>query len=228
MGPRAADHFVLCRMIQWVEVVYAATDRERDELAAVIAKARRRSVDWVVPYLRVPVDELGYVRRMMEICYRGEVRPESTGRASSLVDAQAPYLRKAFGAALRQAASEGELVRSDGRYAPGHPVPPSSERRWTIYFHVSRLRASARWIKHMVTFDNWLGYLVRKVERHSDQSITLTRLERDWPLIFLWPRAIYFLRVQARRNRVEQRGRAAQRGRATKPGRANRNEELPT
>jgi len=45
----------------------------------------------------------------------------------------------------------------------------------------------------MVTFANWLPYVVLKVERHSGERIELSRLERRLPLIFLWPRVIKVL-----------------------------------
>ena len=55
------------------------------------------------------------------------------------------------------------------------------------------------WFKHMVTFANWLPYIVRKVERHTGRTIELTPLERKLPLIFLWPRAIHVLLTRPRR-----------------------------
>jgi hypothetical protein len=45
----------------------------------------------------------------------------------------------------------------------------------------------------VVTFANWLPYVVRKVERHTGRTIELTRLERKLPLLFLWPRAFHVL-----------------------------------
>ena len=56
-----------------------------------------------------------------------------------------------------------------------------------------------RWFKHMVTFANWLPYIVRKVERHTGRRIHLTLVERKLPIIFLWPRAIYVLWTRPRR-----------------------------
>jgi hypothetical protein len=67
------------------------------------------------------------------------------------------------------------------------------------YFRRSKARATLRWLKHVVTFSNWLPYVVRKVERHTGRTIELTTLERKLPLIFLWPRAIHVLVTRPRR-----------------------------
>ena len=57
----------------------------------------------------------------------------------------------------------------------------------------SKVRATLRWLKHVVTFDNWLPYVHRKAERRLGTTIELTRLERALPLIFLWPRVVRVL-----------------------------------
>ena len=67
------------------------------------------------------------------------------------------------------------------------------------YFRRSKARATARWLKHTVTFVNWLPYIVRKVERHSGRRIELTALERAVPVIFLWPRVVHVLLTRPRK-----------------------------
>ncbi len=66
--------------------------------------------------------------------------------------------------------------------------------RRAAYFNFSKLRVTARWIKHVLTFENWLPYVVRKVERRTGMTVELTALERRLPLIFLWPRLVRVLR----------------------------------
>ncbi len=62
------------------------------------------------------------------------------------------------------------------------------------YFAWSKVRATARWGKYVVTFDDWLDFLLRKARRHSGQEIVLTERERRHPLVFLWPRVFRYLR----------------------------------
>ena len=70
---------------------------------------------------------------------------------------------------------------------------------WRWHFLRSKLRSTARWFKHIMTFDNWLPYITRKVERRTGQQVELTRLERRWPLIFLWPRVVRVLKNRPER-----------------------------
>ena len=51
----------------------------------------------------------------------------------------------------------------------------------------------------MVTFDDWLDFIVRKARRHTGEDIVLTERERRMPLVFLWPRVIHYLRHKDRR-----------------------------
>ena len=61
------------------------------------------------------------------------------------------------------------------------------------------VRATARWLKHVVTFEGWLDYIVRKASRHGGAPIVLTERERRWPLVFLWGRLFAFLRSKNRK-----------------------------
>jgi hypothetical protein len=77
-------------------------------------------------------------------------------------------------------------------------VPASERRRLRAYFAWSRVRATSRWAKHVVTFEGWLDYLLKKAERHTGQQIVLTPRERRLPLVFLWPRLVRYLRHKDR------------------------------
>jgi len=48
-------------------------------------------------------------------------------------------------------------------------------------------------------YDDWLDYVVQKVERRSGTEIVLSDRERRWPIIFLWPRVISYLRTRPQR-----------------------------
>jgi hypothetical protein len=68
-----------------------------------------------------------------------------------------------------------------------------------MYFHRSKRRATLRWLKYIALYDDWLEYILQKVARRSGQTVELTPRERRWPLIFLWPKAIRFLRTRPQR-----------------------------
>jgi hypothetical protein len=61
------------------------------------------------------------------------------------------------------------------------------------------VRATLRWLKFVALYDDWLGYIIAKIERRSGVVVELTTRERRWPLIFLWPRVIRYVRSRPQR-----------------------------
>jgi hypothetical protein len=198
LGPEPPDHFLLGRMVQRVAVVWSQSEADTRWVEERLAAARGQVLAWLAPYLQEPVDASGLGRRLLEVCYAGELRPEARDRAVEIFEAQAEYFREVFSPVLERGVAEGILRRETSqngarRYALAAPVPARERRRWRRYFRRSKVRATARWFKHTFTFTNWLPYIVRKVERHTGRPVHLTALERRLPLVFLWPRAIHVL-----------------------------------
>jgi hypothetical protein len=80
------------------------------------------------------------------------------------------------------------------------PAGSAERLRSRLYFGGSLVRATARWLKHVVTFEDWLEYVVRKASRHTGEPIELLPRERRWPLLFLWGRVFRYLRRKNRRS----------------------------
>jgi hypothetical protein len=193
LGSNPPDHFLLGRLVQHVKTVWAASEDDRAWVADQLSGAHDGVLDWMLPYLEEPVDAEGLGRRLLEVCYGGELRPEAKDRALRIFEAQAGHFREIFPSVLESGVESGRLVRQGERFALASPAPAALTRRWRRHFFRSKTRSTARWFKHMVTFANWLPYIVRKVERHTGRTIRLTRIERALPIVFLWPRAIYVL-----------------------------------
>lgn len=192
------DHFLLGRMVQRVSVLWSASAEDAAWVESELAGARGRVMGWMAPYLEGPFDAQHLGRRLLEVCYQGELRPEAKDRAATIFAAQAEHFRSAFPAVLENGVAGGVLERAGtvgegATYTLAQPASDALRRRWRRHFRRSKVRATARWLKHIVTFANWLPYVVRKVERHTGRTIELTRLERKLPLVFLWPRAVRVL-----------------------------------
>jgi hypothetical protein len=69
----------------------------------------------------------------------------------------------------------------------------TSPRR--MYFRVSRLRATLRWAKYTLTYEDWLDYVVHKIHRRTDLQLTISSAERRLPLLLLWPKFFRVLRA---------------------------------
>lgn len=188
------DHFFLGRMFQPAEIVHSADEAARERVAAGLASARAMTYGWIRPWLPATFDVEAYCRTLLRVSLSREIRPEPKGRAEALWDVQKEYLLSVYGALLADLARAGELVDRGGAYALARPVSAGERLRVAWYFRWSLVRATARWAKYIVTFDDWLEYILRKARRHSGQDIVLTPRERRLPLVFLWPRVIRYLR----------------------------------
>ena len=145
LGPAPRDHFLLGRMIQRVGVVWTASEEMAGWVAARIAGAHRRVLDWMAPYLTEDVDAPGLGRRLLEVCYQGELRPESRSRSGAVFEAQADHFALALDPTLRAAVEAGTMTEEDGLYRLAAHVTPAERRRWRRHFRRSKARAMARW-----------------------------------------------------------------------------------
>ena len=210
LSDRPRDHFMISRMIQEVGVLYVRDAAAERWLGDCLEAARRTVLDWAAPYVTAPFSAETLTREMIAICYRSEIRPESGSRASSVFEAQRAYLVDTYEKLLADASSEGLVVREGQGYRSARRPGPMARLRRFAYFNLSKLRVTARWLKHVLTFENWLPYLVRKVERRTGMRVELTALETRLPVIFIWPRVFRVLR-----NRPAEEAAAA---RAVPPG----------
>lgn len=201
-SPERPDQFLAGRLFQDVHVVWSRDSAWTERSEALIAASRGLTLRWVAPDLPESFDVASYVRQLFRTSFRFEVRPESRGRADALFSAQQGRLVPIFAEVLESMAREGHLRRKDsGEFSLAASVPGGARVRRRLFMEWSRVRATARWPKHAITFDGWLDYIVKKAERHSGEHIVLTPLERRLPFIFLWPRALRFLYRQRRKGR---------------------------
>ncbi len=195
LGPRAQDHFMKGRFVQHVEVVWTASPEHETRIQAALEEARKDVLAWAGPFLEEPFDAASLTQRMLEVSFGAELRPETSGRAMEVWRSQEGWLKPTYGRVLSEAAERGELTREpDGRFRFRDTPGRWQRMRARIYFARSKVRGTARWAKHVVTFNDWLPYVKRKVERRTGLTIELTPAEERWPLILLWPKAIWVLR----------------------------------
>lgn len=196
---RRKDHFVVGRFCQPVEILYTAGDEVRAQVLGAIVSAHRLTYRWVRPWLPREFEVEGYCRTALRVSFAGEIRPEPGGRADALWEAQQSYHRPVYGALLAELAEQGELTAcTAGTYRLDRTVSAWERLRLAVYFGRSKVRATIRWAKYVVTFEGWLDFIVGKAKRHSGREIELSERERRRPLIYLWPRVIRYLRHKDR------------------------------
>jgi len=217
LSPDAKDHFFRGRLAQRVHIVYVRSEKDRQALETRIDAARHLTLAWVPLYLKESFGVLEYCRRMMEVSYLAEIRPEANSRVREVTDAQVSFFRLVYARVLQDGVRDGRLVRDGERFSLVKRPTWRERRRTTQFFRRSKARATMRWFKYMLTFDDWLDYIVRKVERRSGERIELTRAERRFPVILLWPKAIRVIRAM-RDNDPAQRSNGATPGGAVERG----------
>ena len=202
LGPRRHDHFCLGRMMQRIAVVHARDEATAAWVRSLVAGARGLVPDLTLPYMEGPFTVDRFCRRMLEVSYGGELRPERRGRARAVYEAQREPLRELYTPVLEAGVASGLLARVDGGYRPARPSSTLARLRWRVYFGLSKARATARWLKHVLTFDGWFPYIVRKTERRTGMTVEITPLERRFPIPLLIPKAWRVLRTKGDDARV--------------------------
>ena len=205
LGARRLDHFCLGRVAHHISVAHARDPETAAWVEELIAGAREMVLDWTLPFLDEPFSIDGFCRRMLEISYAGEIRPEKEGRVSAVYEAQQETLRSIYTPILEAKVGAGVLERANGKYRAVHAPSPAARLRLNAYFGVSKARATTRWFKHMLTFDRWFPYIVRKVERRTGMTVEITPLERRFPFPLLLPKALRVLRAGRARSPMDRK-----------------------
>ncbi len=196
LGPRRLDHFCLGRVAHHISVAHARNPETAAWVEGLVADAREMVLDWTLPFLEGSFSVDDFCRRMIEVSYAGEIRPERKGRAGAVYEAQRETLCGIYAPILEAKADAGALERRGDRYRAARAPSPGARLRLNAYFGVSKARATTRWLKHMLTFERWLPYIVRKVERRTGMTVEATPLERRFPFPLLLPKVVRVLRAR--------------------------------
>lgn len=193
-SPQAWDHFCQGRLMQVVLIGWTRDPQATVAINAALDAVRRHTLAWVSPSLPTTFSVEDYLVAALRQSLSGEIRPEQADHARTLVAAQMETLRPLYRDVLDAEVAGGRLT-VDGPDVYRLRVTPSAWHRLRVrlYFHHSKVRATVRLLKHLVLYEGWLDYIVRKVERSGNAKVDLTEREKRWPLIFLWPRVIRFI-----------------------------------
>ena len=204
MSGRASDHFCKGRLVQKVEVIYARDDEIGERVYQRLLDARMDTLNWVPLYANGEFTVESYCLAMMQTSYGAEIRPESSGRVLEVIAQQRASLIESFQPVLDAGVEQGVLEQDGQKYRLSQAPGRAQKWRWRWYFRKSKIRATLRWLKYVITFAGWPDYIVRKLERRSGIKVELTDAERRWPLLLMWPKIIRnFVRLQ--RSKKEQR-----------------------
>lgn len=192
LSARSRDHFCKGRLAQRVELVFTRDDAVRTEVLATLDRAREETLDWVPAHLPASFTVDDFCLRMLEISYAAEIRPESRARVREVAVVQREALRQIFGPLLAERGPAHGIEVHDGHFVGRARISIAARLRKWMYFRHSRQRATLRWLKYTLTYEDWLDYIVQKIHRRTGMQIELTAAQRRLPLLLLWPK---FFRV---------------------------------
>lgn len=198
LSARARDHFVKGRLVQKVALLHARDAAAAEWVSWLLEDARRDILAWAGPFLPASFTPAQAALRMLQVSYAGEVRPEAADRVLDVFEAQRAFLEAMLARVIEGAVATGTLVREGAVHRFACALRARDRRRMRLYFLRSKARATARWLKHVVTFDNWLDYIARKVERRTGMRVEITPMERRFPYLLLWPKVAQVLRDRPR------------------------------
>ncbi len=207
---RRRDHFVQGRLFQFVLLAWTRDAASAREIGAAIAEARAATYTWSQSSLpeTFTVDE--FLQVALSRSLAGEIRPESGDHACTLVAAQRDALCAIYTPLFEHLVAHGALSRTSAPqgtqtstiYRQQGSVSAVDRLRVQWYFRFSKVRATVRLLKHVILYEGWLEYIVRKIERSGGTKMVLTSCEQRWPLICLWPRIFWYLRNRPQRKKA--------------------------
>ena len=162
-GPETRNVSVWARFAQPSRLVWAVDDTAADRAVAAVSRAAPTllaaagRVDGEAP--------LDWWRRAFLLTYSVELRAERTGRAQSVVDADAERYE-------RFSAPSIAAIAADGR-AGG----------WARRRLEGKLLSIARLAKASLTYAGGIDYLAWKINRHAGPKIEIKPWQRRWPLV---------------------------------------------
>jgi hypothetical protein len=189
MGPHAKDHFCRGRLSQQVAVVYSRDPSAAQTMDDLLAQARRQTLEWVPVYASAPFDVSDFCRTMLRVSYGGEVRPESPDRVDEVFASARDVLTGLYQPVLDTGVTDGKLRHEVKGYRRAVDTTWKDRLRWRHYFARSKMRATLRWAKYVLTFSGWPEYIAHKLERRTGIRIELSDAEKRWPLLLAWPKA---------------------------------------
>ena len=187
---------VWARFAQPSALVYVRDDACRADAIASVAEAALTNVwhalAWLPgdgPIQRFTAEELW--KTAFRETYRAELRGEHTATIASLYAAAPARYEAVSVAALRELERRGRVrVREEGPVLAVESDPGERARRlraWRRRRPLAKLVSFLGLVKSAGTFDDWVPYILWKVERHSGEPVEVTERQRRHPLIFGWP-----------------------------------------
>ncbi len=203
------DGRIWARFSQPALLVFARDAAVRRETVSAVAAAVRTFVERLRPLLpasgaiqHVVPAELW--RTGLRETYRAELRSEAAASIEALYAADSGRYDRVTTAALRDLSARGGCaLHEDGTGGLSVEADAAELRRarraWRLRRPLAKALAVLGLLKTAGTFDDWVSYVLWKLERHSGRKIEVTERQRRRPLVYGWPVIFRLLRERVLR-----------------------------
>ena len=173
------------RFVQPFYTVFARDEASRKALSQLPVRAAATAIRETLPLMppNFSAREL-WVKTFRET-YRAELRSEGPERSESLVTGN----HEVLSALLNEVGPLNDLVAGEESWAQPEVSGWKlwiSRQRWRARRITGKVLSLARLFKAAFTFNDPLGYVLWKVERHSGIRETASERQRRHPLVFGW------------------------------------------
>ncbi|MDE0364907.1 MAG: hypothetical protein OXP09_04970 [Gammaproteobacteria bacterium] len=153
------------RFLQPCRLIRCRNGETRARLGHIARTSARRLLD-AMGSPDTLTTSAAYWQAVFKRTYAAELRSERPGKYGEIYEANQGYYDALFNA------------RGDGQ---GRPF------LWRFRQAAGKALSAARIVKSALTFEDPVGYMLWKLERHSGVRIEATERQRRYPLLFAWP-----------------------------------------
>lgn len=191
VSENAKDVYHLGRFSKTMAIVWAKDEAAKIQIVEMQVSAVRAVTKKVLMSLKSSFTLDEFTERSLFLSYQGDVRVESPDKVQKLMNAEKQYYEEIFTVAL---AEQGYEKDESGMYSiQKSPIKKAMDQiSFKKFISSSKIRAQSRWPKNMFTVDNWLEYVLAKIERSHGIKIEMTAHERKYWFIYGWK---HFIRL---------------------------------
>lgn len=187
----ARDVYHLGRFSKRMGLVWARDNDSRRRVAEIQAQAMRTVARKVYPLLPPAFDLDGLIREALRISYTGEVRVEADDKIDRLLQAERDHYHQTYRLVLAELTGPPWYLGQNPKTGMYQKTPSFFRDFWrglSVHWLLrrSRFRAQLRWPKGMVTVENWVDYVIAKIERTKGIQIQMTPRQKKLWFIYGW------------------------------------------
>lgn len=192
----APDMYIFGRLGKRIALLFYRREEEVERFVDMWGRAMRMNAIIALNFLPSEFDLDRFIIKTLQVSYMGDYRVERDTKVEELFKVDVDFYRKVYSLILADIVREEESVEKVDEERFKKVLESEDERKKAERFIKKAKRRSVyRWPKGLVTVEDYVEYLINKVERAKGIKIELTPLERRFPLILGWK---YFFRLKRR------------------------------